>query len=119
MLAGQLNGWPWSPLPTAYWENPVSTNNREWAEISGDWTQPRYDRATDGTMYNPYSTAPKTPHIVWSRQTNLAAVPGGVWGSWPSTRLRRGTTSEDSASPLPSWSRGYLCPGLPVSSAHD
>ena len=83
VLAGILNGWPWSPLPTAYWTNPVSTNNREWAAISGDWTQPGYDAGI--TNYNPYSKAPSSPHILWAKQVSLGGLPGGVWGSLPNS----------------------------------
>ena len=37
--AGLLNGYPYSPLPNSnvYWTYPISSNNREWAAIAGDW----------------------------------------------------------------------------------
>ena len=79
VLAGQLNGWPWSPLPTGYWERPVSVNNREWYAVSGNWLQPKYDAW--GTEYNPYSTAPKAPHILWAKQVAVGGLVGGDWGS--------------------------------------
>jgi outer membrane protein assembly factor BamB len=81
VLAGQLNGYPWSPLPKDYWENPVSTNNREWYAISGDWVQDRYNII--GTNYNPYSTAPNSPHILWANQVWSSGLIGGDWGSLP------------------------------------
>jgi outer membrane protein assembly factor BamB len=81
VLAGQLNGYPWSPLPKDYWENPVSTNNREWSAISGDWVQDRYNIL--GQNYNPYSTAPNTPHILWANQVWSSGLIGGDWGSLP------------------------------------
>ena len=39
VLAGLLNGYPWSPLPNSnvYWSYPINSNNREWNAISGDW----------------------------------------------------------------------------------
>ena len=81
VLAGQLNGYPWSPLPKSFWRDPVYTDNREWAAISGDWVQVGYnEQATD---YNPYSTAPNSPHILWSRQVAISGIPGGEWGSLP------------------------------------
>ena len=84
VLAGQLNGWPWSPLPNAYWENPVSTNNREWAAISGDWVQPPGFLVTEYfSKYNYYSTAPNSPHILWANQVSLGGLLGGFWGSLP------------------------------------
>jgi outer membrane protein assembly factor BamB len=81
ILAGILNGYPWSPLPTDYWKNPVSTNNREWAAISGDWVQSVYNIL--GTRYNPYSTAPTSSHILWANQVSLGGLVGGMWGSLP------------------------------------
>ncbi len=38
--AGLLNGYPWLPLPNedTYWSYPISANNRDWSQISGDWT---------------------------------------------------------------------------------
>jgi len=81
VLAGQLNGYPWSPLPESFWRDPVSTDNREWAAISGDWVQMAYNE--QATNYNPYSKAPNTPHILWSRQVQSSGLPGGEWGSLP------------------------------------
>ncbi len=78
---GLIDGSPYQPLPTEYWSRPVSTNNREWAVISGDWVQRPYDIL--GSNYNPYSTAPTTPHIVWSRVVSESGLVGGSWGSLP------------------------------------
>ena len=81
VLAGLLNGWPWSPLPTAYWKNPVQTDNREWAATSGDWVTGGYDLVS--TRYNVYSTAPNSPHILWTNVVGTGGLPGGIWGSLP------------------------------------
>ncbi len=79
--AGLLTGWPWSPLPEGYWEEPVDTDNREWHAISGDWTQQGYN--IEGSNYNPYSTAPNSPHIVWATEVGMGGLPGGFFGSLP------------------------------------
>ncbi len=79
--AGILDGSPWSPLPENYWENPVQTDNREWAAISGDWPQRTYDIL--GSNYNPYSTAPNSPHILWARTVSSSGLIGGVFDSLP------------------------------------
>ena len=81
VLAGLLNGYPWSPLPEGYWENPVQTDNREWYAISGDWLQGGYN--IENTNYNPYSTAPNSPHILWAKESGKAGLPGGFFGSLP------------------------------------
>jgi outer membrane protein assembly factor BamB len=81
VLSGQLNGYPWSPLPNDYWTNPVSTNNREWAAISGDWTQAPGELAYITTPYNQYSTSPNSSHIVWANQVAISGLVGGAYGS--------------------------------------
>ena len=87
-LAGLLNGYPWAQLPNenTYWEYPISSNNREWNQISGDWLQPWYSAFTAffGTTFNvwqPYGTAPNTPHILWSEQKAPGGLVGGDYGS--------------------------------------
>lgn len=79
--SGLLTGWPWSPLPQNFWNNPVQINNREWAQISGDWIQTDYD--IGASNYNPYSTAPNSPHILWAKEIGDGGLPGGIWGSLP------------------------------------
>ena len=59
----------------------MQTDNREWAAISGDWLQGSYDQL--GSKYNPYSTAPNSPHILWKKQVSSGGLPGGDWGSLP------------------------------------
>ena len=78
--AGIVNGWPWSPLPTGYWQRPISANNREWSEISGNWLQYGYDMDI-GTRFNPYSTGPESAHIVWKEARAIGGIIGGDWGS--------------------------------------
>ena len=83
VLAGILNGYPWSPLPDNYWENPVQTDNREWAAISGDWVQGNILVQQYISSYNEYSTAPKTDHILWANEVSIGGIIGGEWGSLP------------------------------------
>jgi outer membrane protein assembly factor BamB len=93
--AGILNGWPYVPLPQNYWENPVQTDNRDWAPISGDWPQRSYDIL--GSNYNPYTTAPKSPHIIWTKQVLDGGLIGGIWGSLPYPQ----DTSASGSAPAP------------------
>ena len=81
---GILNGYPTSPLPQSYWTNPVFTNNREWSAISGAWVEPGYNNLW--TDYNPYSTAPSSPHILWASTPDsgtiaASGIVGGAFGS--------------------------------------
>ena len=52
-----------SPLPTDYWVRPIDALNRAWNVIAGNWlggTEPDQN-------FQPYSTAPNTAHIVWTK----------------------------------------------------
>jgi len=85
----------YSPLPTDYWTQPVSSNNREWAQIMCDfpWVGPgggkNFPANTNlyGSNYEitPYCEAPNTAHIAWYRQV----VAGGIVGSnYPTMPIR-------------------------------
>ena len=97
VLGGIENGYPWSPLPTGYWTNPIYTNNREWAAISGPWVQSNYNYMGDD--YNPYSTAPSTPHVLWtstvdgSTAVGGSGLAGGAFGSLAYTAGSGGTAN--------------------------
>jgi outer membrane protein assembly factor BamB len=74
---------PEVPLPTGPWTRPINSENREWAQIAGQWLMSEY--YTGGynascNFYNPYSKAPETPHILWKHQYEMGGIIGGAWG---------------------------------------
>ena len=74
--------WPAAPLPSEYWGGVVNTENREWNQISGSWLDCYYNSTYTGFAdatagYNPYSTAPRTPHIMWTKQATTGGLAGG------------------------------------------
>ena len=80
-----VSSWQ-SPLPTDYWTRPIEPNNREWANIGGNY--PWSYRLLGGNAWNdeyygPFITAPDTPHILWKRQGALAGLIGGEAGQFP------------------------------------
>jgi hypothetical protein len=87
VLAGLLNGYPWSPLPNSnvYWSYPINANNREWSQISGEWTGVTSTMATVNSptqlRWQPYGTGPNTPHIVWKQPMRTGGIIGGTYGS--------------------------------------
>jgi hypothetical protein len=86
VLAGLLNGYPWSELPNSntYWSYPINSNNREWSKISGDWLVIMNGANIYGPTYRhwqPYGSAPNTPHVVWSNPYNKGGIIGGDYGS--------------------------------------
>jgi hypothetical protein len=77
----QIQPWPAAELPSEYWERPINAQNREWAQISGDWLMTYYD--STGNKYNPYSTGPESAHILWRRTLALGGLVGGSFGGEP------------------------------------
>jgi outer membrane protein assembly factor BamB len=73
--------WPEVQPPTDYWERPISAEHRNWASISGPWLMTGYNTtygASDSAgAYNPYTTAPRAPHIMWTKPRGMTGLAGG------------------------------------------
>ncbi|MCW4006070.1 MAG: PQQ-binding-like beta-propeller repeat protein [Candidatus Bathyarchaeota archaeon] len=69
--------WPENPLPNSYWERPIYAENRLWGQISGNWV------TTPPSSFNPYTTAPETSHIVWTRELTFGGIAGGQFEDIP------------------------------------
>jgi outer membrane protein assembly factor BamB len=76
---------PTNPLPTGYWQRPIFANNLAWYTISGNWLGGGTG-GNAGCTYNstsnfvPYSKAPNTAHIVWTRPYAPGGLIGGEFG---------------------------------------
>jgi hypothetical protein len=97
--------YPFTPLPTTYWQAPVNANNvQNWYAITGPWLglgQQSFDstgayNATAGSgpgggNYNPYTAAPTTGHILWTTPWAEGGVAGGgVDGGGPAAGTESG-----------------------------
>jgi outer membrane protein assembly factor BamB len=72
------------PLPTGYWGRPIEGENREWYAIGGNWlaVPNRWGSGYNETgLFNPYTTAPNTAHVVWTKPIAFAGVVGGEFGT--------------------------------------
>ncbi len=75
------------PLPTNYWTRPIYGENNEWYSISGNWLGLSASTfATTGMYnatgnYNPYTTAPNTAHILWTKPEAFGGIIGGEYGN--------------------------------------
>ncbi|MFB3889529.1 MAG: PQQ-binding-like beta-propeller repeat protein [Candidatus Bathyarchaeia archaeon] len=70
---------PEPPLPTDYWETPIYGENRGWSTIAGNWLAgENYQPSGDG--YNPYTLAPNSAHVVWTRQEMFGGVASAEQG---------------------------------------
>jgi outer membrane protein assembly factor BamB len=77
--------WPAAPLPTDYWQRPIYGENREWWSLGGNWLLPGYNASgstgsTSGGAFAPYTTAPKSAHVMWRRPVYFGGVVGGELG---------------------------------------
>jgi hypothetical protein len=76
-----------SPLPTEYWQSPINAMNvQNWYAIGGAALQLGNRGGTAAQMYNqsgnyyPYTTAPLTSHILWTKSEMFGGVMGGDYG---------------------------------------
>ena len=70
----QVRSYPGTPLPTDYWTRPVTTLNRDWWPILGNYPNPygnNYEYA------GPYTVGPTSAHILWTIQGSIAGALGG------------------------------------------
>jgi outer membrane protein assembly factor BamB len=74
-----------TPLPADYWDRPINGRNRLWASIAGNWLMRSYSSTygswDSGRGYNPYSTAIRAPHIVWTKEIATGGLVGGEFGT--------------------------------------
>jgi hypothetical protein len=78
-----VGGVPTAPLPTNYWQTPINAMNvHNWYTIGGASLSlgggaGRYNTSAN---YNPYTTAPTTAHILWTKPEAFGGVLGGDFG---------------------------------------
>ena len=75
-----------NPLPTNYWTRPIYGENNNWYSIAGNWlglgvsTFANTGMYTANANYNPYTTAPNTAHILWTKPVAFGGTIGGEFG---------------------------------------
>ena len=75
-----------NPFPATYWTRPINAENNNWYSIGGNWlgfgtiatsTGGSYNASSS---YNPWSTAPLTAHILWTKPDTFGGTVGGEFG---------------------------------------
>jgi outer membrane protein assembly factor BamB len=89
-----------APLPTEYWARPINSMNREWSVISGNWlglaaTQFGATGLYSNTgNFDPYTTAPNSAHVMWTKPLAFGGQIGGEFGSSETGLYATGTAYE-------------------------
>jgi hypothetical protein len=97
-----IPGRPETPLPSEYWTRPVNARNRLWSSLAGNWLIRSYNtsyamgNSDAGKGFNPYSLAPRTAHIMYTKELALGGLIGGDYGS---TSFYAGLTYEAKLTP--------------------
>jgi len=84
---------PTIPLPTNYWQYPIYSDNAQWYNISGNWLMSGYDTLRSRTgavsgVFDPYTTVPKSAHILWTEPWMFGGVASVTSGT--TTGLAKG-----------------------------
>jgi hypothetical protein len=79
---------PIIPLPTEYWTRPIyGQNNDLWYAIGGNWlglgisTFANTGQYSQQGSYAPYTTAPNSAHLLWTKPVAFGGTMGGEFGS--------------------------------------
>jgi outer membrane protein assembly factor BamB len=78
----QIQPIPYTPLPTDYWSRPINAANHGWNVLGGNWLAggsagPHGPRCYDSNgNFNPYGTAPDSPHVMWTREIAFGGIVG-------------------------------------------
>jgi WD40 repeat protein len=73
------------PLPSEPWTRPISAEHKGWWQAADNWLLPSYDsnrRAFSTTAFAPYTSAPDSPHILWTREITYGGIVGGSYGDY-------------------------------------
>jgi len=95
------SSYPPNPFPTEYWERPIHSMNRNWYSLGGNWLGLGQSIFSNTGMYdgnlnnfNPYSIAPESAHVLWTRPLAFGGQIGGEFGEADLSIYATGTAYE-------------------------
>jgi hypothetical protein len=101
------SAYPPNPLPTEYWQRPINSMNRNWFSLGGNWlglgggqfgNTGLYDANNGGRTrgnFNPYTTAPNSAHVLWTKPVAFGGQIGGEFGDSETSLYATGTAYEN------------------------
>ena len=99
--------YPTNPLPTNYWTRPINALNVEtWYSIAGNWLGdlPSAFANTgcyNGSVnYNPYTLAPTTAHVLWTKPESMGGAIGGEFGGTETSNFYATSQYEPKFAPI-------------------
>ena len=72
-------GRPETPLPTEFWQRPISAANRGWSPLASNWLKGSWLV----NNFQRWGTAPESPHIMWTQPITAARAGGINDAQWP------------------------------------
>ncbi len=97
---------PENPLPTNYWTRPINSVNDNWYTIAGNWLGLGVSTFANTGMYNstgnynPFTSAPTAPHILWTQPTAPGGQIGGEFGGNAATHFYAPAQYEPKYAPI-------------------
>ncbi|MCW4046122.1 MAG: PQQ-binding-like beta-propeller repeat protein [Candidatus Bathyarchaeota archaeon] len=97
---------PETPLPTKYWTRPIYAENNNWYLIAGNWlslcgnvlSEPGLYNSSGN--YNPYTTAPNSGHILWTKPLAFGGMIGGEYGNTQTSNFASTVQDESKFMPI-------------------
>ena len=80
-----VSSYPTTPMPTGYWQRPINSMNTNWYLLAGNWLGNGLELRANSMYnasgnFNPYTTAPNSAHIIWTKPMAPGGVMGGDFG---------------------------------------
>jgi hypothetical protein len=98
----RIQPMPNNPVPTGYWTTPIYGENKGWNQVADNWLMQGYDFlarsfGSGNNAFSPYTTAPNSAHILWTKPIMLGGLVGGPFGD---QNYYQGLSYEEHYNPL-------------------